>query len=196
MSQSRQATDSLRFILTETADPAVREFMHRQLRTFNDRTSEHHQAIRGAGPTPLDILIRDASGEILGGLIASTFWGRLELDVLWVEEGLRRQGYGCTLLRMAEAEARARGCSRVMLTTYSFQARGFYEKEGYCVVGEMADYPPGATYYWMRKDLQVASYAPAEIADIPDNRYTGRRQDRNVQGAVAPLPVRSAHTGG
>ena len=48
---------------------------------------------------------------------------------------------------------RTRGCSQVMLTTYSFQARGFYEKEGYRVVGEMADYPPGATYYWMRKDL-------------------------------------------
>ena len=29
-----------------------------------------------------------------------------------------------------------------MLTTYSFQARGFYEKEGYRVVGEMAGYPP------------------------------------------------------
>jgi hypothetical protein len=40
-----------------------------------------------------------------------------------------------------------------MLTTYSFQARGFYEKEGYSVVGEMAGYPPGATYFWMRKDL-------------------------------------------
>jgi GNAT superfamily N-acetyltransferase len=148
-----EATDGFRIILTETADPVVREFMHRQLRAFNDRNSEHHQAIRGAGPTPLDILLRDNAGEILGGLIASTYWGWLELDVLWVAEGLRRQGQGRTLLRMAEAEARMRGCSRVMLTTYSFQARRFYAKEGYRVVGEMADYPPGATYYWMRKDL-------------------------------------------
>ena len=67
--------------------------------------------------------------------------------------GLRRLGHGRALLRMAEAEARTRGCSHVMLTTYSFQARGFYEKEGYRVVGEMAGYPPGTTYYWMRKDL-------------------------------------------
>ena len=131
MGQSSEATDGFRITLTETADPDAREFMHRQLRAFNDRTSEHHRAIRATGPTPLDILIRDAKGEIVGGLIASTYWGWLELDVLWVVEGLRRHGYGRTLLRMAEAEARTRGCSRVMLTTYSFQARGFYEREGY-----------------------------------------------------------------
>lgn len=89
----------------------------------------------------------------MGGLIGSTYWGWLELDTLWVAEELRRHGYGRTLLRMAEAEARARGCARVMLTTYSFQARGFYAKEGYRVVGELADYPPGSTYYCMRKDF-------------------------------------------
>ena len=104
-------------------------------------------------PTPLDILIRNAAGEIVGGLIASTYWGWLEVNILWIAEGLRRLGHGRTLLRMAEAEARTRGCAHVMLTTYSFQARGFYEKEGYRVVGEMAGYPPGAVYYWMRKDL-------------------------------------------
>ena len=139
--------------LSATADTEAREFIRRQLRAFNDANSEHHRAIRSAEPTPLDILIKDAAGEILGGLIASTYWGWLELNVLWIAEGVRRHGYGRTLLRLAEAEARTRGCSHVMLTTYSFQARGFYEKEGYYVVGEMVDYPPGATYYWMRKDL-------------------------------------------
>jgi GNAT superfamily N-acetyltransferase len=147
------ANEGLSIALSATADTEAREFIRRQLRAFNDTRSEHHRAIRSAEPTPLDILIKDAAGEILGGLIASTYWGWLELNVLWVAEDLRRHGYGRTLLRMAEAEARTRGCSRVMLTTYSFQARAFYEKEGYCVAGEMLDYPPGAVYYWMRKDL-------------------------------------------
>lgn len=53
---------------------------------------------------------------------------------------------------MAEAEALQRGCSRAKLRTFSFQARGFYEKEGYRVVGELEDYPPGETFYWMQKD--------------------------------------------
>ena len=139
--------------MSATADAEAREFIRRQLRAFNDMHSEHHRAIRSVEPTPLDILIRNEADEIVGGLIASTYWGWLEVNILWVAEGLRRLGHGRTFLRMAEAEARTRGCSHVMLTTYSFQARGFYEKEGYRVVGEMAGYPPGAAYYWMRKDL-------------------------------------------
>jgi GNAT superfamily N-acetyltransferase len=153
MGQVVEATDGLRITLTETVDLESREFIRRQLRAFNDTRSEHHRAIRSAEPIPLDIVIRNEVGEIVGGLIGSTYWGWLEVNVLWVADGLRRLGYGRTLLRMAEAEARTRNCSHVMLTTYSFQARGFYEKEGYRVVGEMADYPPGAAYYWMRKDL-------------------------------------------
>ncbi len=145
--------DSLHITLTDTADPAAREFVRGQLRTFNDRHSEHHRAIRGVGQAPLDILIRDAAGEIVGGLIGATYWGWLEVDTLWVAESLRGQGLGRALLRTAEAEAQRRGCSHAMLTTYSFQARGFYEGEGYRVVGEMVDYPPGEVYYWMRKDF-------------------------------------------
>jgi N-acylglucosamine-6-phosphate 2-epimerase len=148
-----KATEEFRFILTETADPETREFVRQQLRAFNDTHSEHHRAIRSAEPTPLDIVIRNEAGEIVGGLIGSTYWSWLELNILWVAEGLRRLGHGRTLLRMAEVEGRTRGCSHVMLMTYSFQARGFYEKEGYRVVGEMAGYPPDAAYFWMRKDL-------------------------------------------
>ena len=153
MGEAVTANEGLSAALSATVDSEAREFIRLQLRAFNDRHSEHHRAIRSVEPTPLDILIRNAAGEIVGGLIASTYWGWLEVNVLWIAEGLRRLGHGRTLLRMAEAEARTRGCAHVMLTTYSFQARGFYEKEGYRVVGEMAGYPPGAVYYWMRKDL-------------------------------------------
>lgn len=152
MGQLPEAVDGLRIALAEDADAEARDFVRGRLRAFNDVTSENHRVLRGAGKRPLDVLLRDGAGEIVGGLIASTYWGWLDLDTLWVAEGLRRHGYGRTLLRMAETEARARGCVHALLTTYSFQARGFYEKEGYRVVGELAGYPPGSTYYWMRKD--------------------------------------------
>jgi len=153
MGESSEILAGFSIALSATVDSEAREFIRLQLRAFNDLHSEYHRAIRSVEPTPLDILIRNAAGEIVGGLIASTYWGWLEVNILWVAEGLRRLGHGRTLLRMAEAEARTRDCVHVMLTTYSFQARGFYEKEGYRVVGEMAGYPPGAVYYWMRKDL-------------------------------------------
>jgi hypothetical protein len=40
-----------------------------------------------------------------------------------------------------------------MLTTFEFQARTFYEIHGYTIAGRMEDYPPGSSYYWMRKEL-------------------------------------------
>ena len=153
MGESSEALAGLSMALSATVDSEACEFIRLQLRAFNDLHSEYHRAIRSVEPTPLDILIRNAAGEIVGGVIASTYWGWLEVNILWVAEGLRRLGHGRTLLRTAEVEARTRGCAHVMLTTYSFQAGGFYEKEGYRVVGEMAGYPPGAVYYWMRKDL-------------------------------------------
>jgi GNAT superfamily N-acetyltransferase len=152
MPATETAINGLRFVLTERLSPEDRAHVHGQIKAFNDRVSRHHRAIRPVGPRPLDILARDDEGEIMGGLIASTYWGWLEIDDLWVTEGLRGQGLGRRLLRMAEKEARARGCSRAKLRTFSFQAHGFYEKEGYRVIGELADYPPGETLYWMRKD--------------------------------------------
>ena len=99
------------------------------------------------------MLLRDAQGAIAGGLAGSTFWGWLEVDKLWIGEPLRGRGYGRRLLLAAETEARRRGCTRVHLTTFSFQARGFYEKQGYRVVGRLDDYPPGSAFYWLRKDF-------------------------------------------
>jgi ribosomal protein S18 acetylase RimI-like enzyme len=57
------------------------------------------------------------------------------------------------LLQEAEAIAVKRGCHHSHLDTYSFQAPEFYEKQGYRRFGELPDYPPGHTRYFLRKDL-------------------------------------------
>lgn len=53
------------------------------------------------------------------------------MDIFWLHEDLRGQGYGTQLLQMAEQEAIARGCHQAHLDTFEFQAPGFYEKHGY-----------------------------------------------------------------
>ena len=60
---------------------------------------------------------------------------------------------GSQLLEAAESEARLAGAHNAYLETYSFQARPFYEARGYTVAGQIADLPPGGTYYLMRKAL-------------------------------------------
>ena len=153
MDKLLQETAGYRVTLTDMASDADRQFLSDRLKAFNNEISPYHKAIRTEGMQPLDIFIRDADGAIAGGLAADTYWGWLAVEDLWIAPALRRHGFGRALLLAAEAEAIGRGCLRALLTTYSFQARGFYEKLGYRVVGQLDDYPPGQSYFWMRKDF-------------------------------------------
>jgi hypothetical protein len=52
---------------------------------------------------------------------------------------------------MAEDEARALGCVGVWLDTFSFQARGFYERHGYEVFGTLDEFPAPHQRFFLRK---------------------------------------------
>jgi GNAT superfamily N-acetyltransferase len=80
-------------------------------------------------------------------------WHWLWVQALAMPPALRGQGWGARLLATAETEARARGCVGVRLDTYSFQARGFYLKQGYREAGRIEDCPPGQARYTMAKRL-------------------------------------------
>ena len=67
--------------------------------------------------------------------------------------GRQGQGTGRRILIAAEEEALRRGCRYAWLDTFSFQARGFYEKLGYSVFGTLEDYPAGHSRYFLRKTL-------------------------------------------
>lgn len=56
-------------------------------------------------------------------------------------------------MRLAEEEAVRRGCLGAWLDTFSFQARGFYERLGYSVFGVIEGYPPGHSRFFLKKTL-------------------------------------------
>ena len=98
-------------------------------------------------------MIQDGTGQTVGGLSGRTYWDWLEVNDLFVPKHLRGQGIGTSLLQTAETVANTRGARHSFLSTFEFQARTFYERHGYYVAGKLEGYPPGMTYYWMRKDL-------------------------------------------
>jgi GNAT superfamily N-acetyltransferase len=106
---------------------------------------QHHQL--------LCFVLQGADGTIAGGVIAATYYGWLYVDLLWVREDLRGQGYGGRLLALAEEAARRRGAQHAYLDTFSFQAPDFYVKHGYRVFGELPDFPPGHRRYFFTKQL-------------------------------------------
>lgn len=48
------------------------------------------------------------------------------IEALWIEESLRKQGYGKKMLAAAEREAIENGCRFSLVDTWDFQAEEFY----------------------------------------------------------------------
>jgi GNAT superfamily N-acetyltransferase len=123
-------------------------------RYLNDGINHHNIAATGAAAYfPANFVVRGAGGEVVAGLLGEIWGGWLQVDVLWVAEALRGQGQAGRLMAAAEAYAIEKGCVGAVLDTFSFQARPFYERLGYRVFGQLADYPPGHTRFYMEKRL-------------------------------------------
>jgi len=124
---------------------------------LEDRIYEHNASVTGiADGQLLAFLLRDDSGRIVAGICGNTWGGGCEIRQFWVEESQRRRGLGTRLLRAAEQEARRRGCTQMLLMTFSFQAPAFYARIGFEVVATIADHPRGHRNFLMRKRLERA----------------------------------------
>lgn len=115
------------------------------------RLSEYHA---------IALVLRDASGEVRGGLLGELWGGWLHVSYLWVDAPLRRAGWGTKLLRAAERHAVARGAHDAHLETFSFQARPLYEALGYEVFATLDDCPPGHQKFFLRKALSPRPARP------------------------------------
>ncbi|HEX8556334.1 MAG TPA: GNAT family N-acetyltransferase [Sphingomonas sp.] len=100
---------------------------------------------------PLAVLLRDDGGATIGGLWGHTVFGWLHIELLFVPPAMRGASTGSAIMDRAEETAAARGCIGAWLDTYDFQARGFYEKRGYRLVGTIRDCPPGGAHHFLYK---------------------------------------------
>jgi GNAT superfamily N-acetyltransferase len=127
---------------------AIRAVLYDRLLAFNEAASGE------AAYAPLAVVIEDDDGRgIAGGLWGETYYDWMFVELLFVPEALRGEGLGARLLAEAEAIARERGCRHAWLDSYSFQAPGFYLKQGYEVFGTLPDYPRGVERFFLRKRL-------------------------------------------
>lgn len=125
-----------------------------ELQFLEDRLYEFNSAQTGQDDGQLfAFLIRNEQQEIVAGLSGWTWASACEIRTLWVHATWRGQGYGWSLLESAEQEARLRGCKVILISSYSFQAPGFYQKCGYTLAWQLIDFPPGHQYCFLVKQL-------------------------------------------
>ncbi|MBP2111603.1 GNAT family N-acetyltransferase [Paenibacillus sp. FSL R7-0204] len=98
------------------------------------------------------------NGVFIGGVTGDMVWNILNVHLLAVDPGYRGHGLGKALLEELEHRARQRGCKVSELTTMSWQAPFFYQKQGYEIFGEIKDCPhEGQSKYYLQKNLKPGS---------------------------------------
>jgi GNAT superfamily N-acetyltransferase len=142
------ASDDVSFRIDDRVSDADEAAVRQGLLAFNERH---------LGPSdeqPVRLVVRDANGGVVAGLLGHTRWGWLLVDKLWLADDVRGQGLGSRLMAAAESLAIDRGCTGAMLTTFEHQARPFYEKLGYALFGTLEGYPAGTRQYYLGKQLR------------------------------------------
>lgn len=128
----------------ENPDRSVWSVITQGLKEFNSKMAGEDRA------NELCFVLYSTDQQIVGGVIAEIYWNWLFINVMWVKEDLRGSGFGEKLLKKTE-DASIRGAKHAFLDTFTFQAPGFYEKNGYTAFGKLNDFPPGHQRIFYKK---------------------------------------------
>jgi len=134
-------------LTTGVRDPDLNDRLTKELVAFN--TAATGAADRGT----FSVKVADEAGDLVGGLAAWTWGGLCGIELLWVREDGRKNGWGGRILQAAETEARRRGCDRVAVSSFTFQAPGFYQRHGYAETGRTLGIPGGHADVHLLKSL-------------------------------------------
>ena len=99
------------------------------------------------------VLAIDDAGELIGGLRATCYWNTLHIELLWLSDEARGKGAGRAIIARAEAFAVEKGCEKALVETTSWQARPFYEKNGYELLATLEGRPKGHASHYLAKTL-------------------------------------------
>jgi GNAT superfamily N-acetyltransferase len=115
---------------------------------FNGLVEFNESRVGDARFKEFGILASGESEATIAGLLGHTLWNGFFISALWVAEAVRRKGIGQQLLARAEKLAIQNGCDHIHLDTFDFQARDFYEKNGFQIFGAIEALP-----YWAQEIL-------------------------------------------
>jgi GNAT superfamily N-acetyltransferase len=127
---------------------------------LDQRLSEELDVVNAAATPGIDtaqeltVRITDGDGALAAGISGWTWGVAAGIGMTWVRADARAARLGSRLLTDFEAEALRRGCTHVFVTSFTFQAPGFYERHGYVEFARWQDVPRvGEADVHLRKEL-------------------------------------------
>lgn len=109
-------------LITADRDVELDEVLNKGLDEYNFSAT----GTTAADQSHFSVKVVDESGAIVGGLAAWTWAGLCGINMLWVREPSRHDGWVSKILLAAEEEARRRGFDRLIVSSFTFQAPQFY----------------------------------------------------------------------
>ncbi len=92
----------------------------------------------------------------IGGAIGKITDNACHIELLGVIDSYRKQKIGSNIIEFVIEYAKKMGCIQVTVNTLNFQARLFYEKQGFKVFGVLDDFPKkGFQKFYMRKVIAL-----------------------------------------
>ncbi|MHA1492920.1 MAG: GNAT family N-acetyltransferase [Candidatus Thorarchaeota archaeon] len=148
-------------ITTEPTDEEVKEFQN-GLEEYNmSQTDGEFNS-----PQPwLSLVLKDHEDIIVGGVLTSTLYWTQYLEVLWVDEKYRGNGYGRNLILEAHRLAKKQGCVSSHTYTFSWQAPDFYQAVGYKLIATYDGYHGGITELILMKRFDTINEEPNQKVD-------------------------------
>ncbi len=101
----------------------------------------------------ISIGILDGETLVAGLDACMTAFKILYVSTVFVDEKLRRQGYGRRLIEEMEKRAKALGANTIRLDTLSWQGKDFYQTMGYQQVGHYENTEDGYEEYFFMKRI-------------------------------------------
>lgn len=147
-------------IIKNDNNKQMKDIIHTNLRKNNREKCEW---FKNNSSTDINVLNTKDSNflvfdndKLIGGAIGFVKYNWYFLDLLYIDEAYRGHGIGTSLIKSIEEFAKKENLTGVRIETWDFQARGFYEKKGYTVYGEIKDCPPGTIEYFLKKEFNYA----------------------------------------
>ncbi|MBR5009340.1 MAG: GNAT family N-acetyltransferase [Clostridia bacterium] len=131
----------------DTDDPAAGRFIHEAFTEYgikNGVTLNYDEFC---------FVAEDPGGQIIGAVTGWAYYDEVHIGDLIVAESYRNTGMGSRLVRAAEDAYRGKGYSVVTLSTFGFQAPGFYKKLGYEIEFVRGNSDPRLVKYFLKKQL-------------------------------------------
>lgn len=156
------------FSISETPTPEEMERISEAVENHKRTQTQGEYDLPGVD---IKLVMKDAEGVVQGGVTACTIYRVMHLDVLWVAEASRGQGYGSQLVLGAENIGFKKGCITSQTWTFSFQGPEFYPTIGYKQIGVYDGYPNQVTEHaFMKRFNPDAMQGSIGKSGLPDKR--------------------------